>query len=157
MEAGEFVALLGPNGAGKTTFLRILSTLCFHLGEVDCRLLVARPGFCGAPPPGCGFSPPLLYGDLTAEENLRFCVCMYSIPDVDRRIGEVLDLVGLAPAGDLVRTFSRMQQRLAIGRAVHDPEVMLFDEPHTGLDQDASAMLDGVLREVAARAAAWLS
>ena len=54
---------------------------------------------------------------------------------------------------DLVRTFSRgMQQRLAIGRAVlHDPEVVLFDEPHTGLDQDACAMLDNVLREVAAR------
>jgi heme exporter protein A len=97
---------------------------------------------------------PLLYGDLTAEENLRFYARMYSIPDMDRRIGEVLDLVGLAPRRrDLVRTFSRgMQQRLAIGRAVlHDPDVMLFDEPHTGLDQDASAMLDNVLREVAAR------
>ena len=69
-------------------------------------------------------------------------------------MAEVLELVGLAARRrDLVRTFSRgMQQRLAIGRAVlHDPEVMLFDEPHTGLDQDACAMLDKVLREVAAR------
>ena len=69
-------------------------------------------------------------------------------------MAEVLDLVGLAARRrDLVRTFSRgMQQRLAIGRAVfHDPEVMLFDEPHTGLDQEASLMLDNVLREVAAR------
>jgi heme exporter protein A len=96
---------------------------------------------------------PLLYGDLTAEENLRFFGRMYAVPDLNARVGEVLELVGLFPRRrDLVRTFSRgMQQRLAIGRAVlHDPEVMLFDEPHTGLDQDASEMLDHVLREVAA-------
>ena len=74
--------------------------------------------------------------------------------NTSQRIAEVLELVGLAPRRrDLVRTFSRgMQQRLAIGRAVlHDPDVMLFDEPHTGLDQDACVMLDNVLREVAAR------
>jgi heme exporter protein A len=78
---------------------------------------------------------------------------MYAVPNLNGRVGEVLELVGLYPRRrDLVRTFSRgMQQRLAIGRAVlHDPEVMLFDEPHTGLDQDASEMLDHVLREVAA-------
>jgi heme exporter protein A len=156
VEAGEFVALLGPNGAGKTTFLRILSSLSRPtLGEV---WIAGRslPAQAAAVRRRLGVVShlPLLYGDLTAEENLRFYARMYSIPDVDRRIGEVLDLVGLAPRRrDLVRTFSRgMQQRLAIGRAVlHDPDVMLFDEPHTGLDQDASAMLDGVLREVAAR------
>lgn len=74
----------------------------------------------------------------------------------DLRITEVLEMVGLEPRRrDLVRTFSRgMQQRLAIGRAVlHDPDVMLFDEPYTGLDQDASSMLDTVLKTVAARAA----
>jgi heme exporter protein A len=73
-------------------------------------------------------------------------------PNIER-IEQVLELVGLETRRrDLVRTFSRgMQQRLAIGRAVlHDPEVMLFDEPHTGLDQDASTMLDNVLRSVAA-------
>jgi heme exporter protein A len=94
-----------------------------------------------------------LYGDLTAEENLRFYGRMYGVIDLQRRVAEVLDLVGLtARRRDLVRTFSRgMAQRLAIGRAVlHNPDVMLFDEPHTGLDQDASAMLDTVLREVAA-------
>jgi heme exporter protein A len=156
VEAGEFVALLGPNGAGKTTFLRILSSLSRPtLGEVwiaGCSL----PGQASAVRRRLGVVShlPLLYGDLTAEENLRFYARMYSIPKMDRRISQVLDLVGLSPRRrDLVRTFSRgMQQRLAIGRAVlHDPEVMLFDEPHTGLDQDASAMLDSVLREVAAR------
>jgi heme exporter protein A len=97
---------------------------------------------------------PLLYGDLTAEENLRFYGRMYGIPEMENRIRDVLEMVGLyARRRDLVRTFSRgMQQRLAIGRAVlHDPEVMLFDEPHTGLDQDACEMLDTVLKEVAAR------
>jgi heme exporter protein A len=96
----------------------------------------------------------LLYGDLTAEENLIFYGRMYGVPDLQARVGDVLEMVGLAARRrDLVRTFSRgMQQRLAIGRAVlHDPEVMLFDEPHTGLDQDACVMLDNVLREVAAR------
>jgi heme exporter protein A len=97
---------------------------------------------------------PLLYGDLTAEENLRFYGRMYAVPDLPARAREVLALVGLSSRRrDLVRTFSRgMQQRLAIGRAVlHDPEVMLFDEPHTGLDQDACEMLDTVLQQVAAR------
>jgi heme exporter protein A len=95
-----------------------------------------------------------LYGDLTAEENLRFYGRIYNVQNMEDRISVVLDMVGLAARRrDLVRTFSRgMQQRLAIGRAVlHDPDVMLFDEPHTGLDQDACEMLDTVLRDVAAR------
>lgn len=154
--AGEFVALLGPNGAGKTTFLRILSSLSRPgMGEV-------RIAGYGLPHQAAAVRQrlgvvshlPLLYGDLTAEENLRFYGRMYSVADLDNRIQDVLEMVGLAARRrDLVRTYSRgMQQRLAIGRAVlHDPEVMLFDEPHTGLDQDACAMLDGVLREVAAR------
>ncbi|HLF90902.1 MAG TPA: ABC transporter ATP-binding protein, partial [Anaerolineales bacterium] len=97
---------------------------------------------------------PLLYGDLTAEENLRFYGRMYALEGLDRRIVETLELVGLSNRRrDLVRTFSRgMQQRLSIARAViHDPDVILFDEPYTGLDQDASSMLDDVLRRVAAQ------
>jgi heme exporter protein A len=96
---------------------------------------------------------PLLYGDLTAEENLRFYSRMYNLVDLDSRVDHVLKIVGLeARRKDLIRQFSRgMQQRLAIGRAIlHDPTVLLFDEPHTGLDQEAAAMLDGVLKEVAA-------
>jgi heme exporter protein A len=97
---------------------------------------------------------PLLYGDLTAEENLRFYGRMYNLPALETRLTEVLEMVGLENRRrDLVRTFSRgMQQRLAIGRAVlHNPDVILFDEPYTGLDQDASAMLDEVLKTVAAQ------
>jgi heme exporter protein A len=156
VEQGEFVALLGPNGAGKTTFLRILASLSrpsmgnvriagYHLPN-QAAAVRSRLGVVS--------HLPLLYGDLTAEENLHFYARMYGVRKIDERTLEVLDLVGLKNRRrDLVRTFSRgMQQRLAIGRAVlHDPEVMLFDEPHTGLDQDACSMLDSVLREVAAR------
>jgi len=156
VEPGEFVALLGPNGAGKTTFLRILSSLSRQtLGQVNIagyRLpdqaaqVRAKLGVVS--------HLPLLYPDLTAEENLRFYGRMYGINNMEARITEVLKMVDLENRRkDLVRTFSRgMQQRLAIGRAViHDPEVMLFDEPYTGLDQDASEMLDDVLRSVAAK------
>lgn len=155
VEQGDFVALLGPNGAGKTTFLRILASLSRpSLGEVSIagyRL----PNQAAAVRRRLGVVShlPLLYGDLTAEENLRFYGRMYGIVNLKDRVAEVLDLVGLTSRRrDLVRTFSRgMGQRLAIARAVlHDPDVMLFDEPHTGLDQDASAMLDAVLKEVAA-------
>jgi heme exporter protein A len=153
---GEFVALVGPNGAGKTTLLRILASLSRPTaGEVrvgghrlPARASEARMIL------GVVSHQPLLYGDLTAEENLRFYGRMYGIPDLDQRLAQVLKTVGLWPRRrDLVREFSRgMQQRLSIGRAIlHDPQVMLFDEPHTGLDQEASAMLDEVLRQVAAR------
>ncbi len=156
VQPGEFVALLGPNGAGKTTFLRILASLSRPtLGEVNiagyqlpnqASQVRARLGVVS--------HLPLLYGDLTAEENLRFYGRMYGLTDLEQRISEVLEMVGLeARRRDLVRTFSRgMQQRLAIGRAVlHDPDVVLFDEPYTGLDQDASSMLDEVLKTVAAK------
>lgn len=155
VEPGEFVALFGPNGAGKTTFLRILASLSRpSLGKVT----IAGhdlPGNAAEVRRRLGVVShlPLLYADLTAEENLRFYGRMYSLENLDARISEVLELVGLSHRRrDLVRTFSRgMQQRLAIGRAVlHDPEVILFDEPYTGLDQDASSMLDEVLRSVAA-------
>jgi heme exporter protein A len=151
VQSGEFVALLGPNGAGKTTFLRILASLSRpSLGEVNIAgyklpqqssQVRARLGVVS--------HLPLLYGDLSAEENLRFYAHLYGITNYQLRITEVLEMVGLAlRRGDLVRTFSRgMQQRLAIGRAIlHDPDVLLLDEPYTGLDQDASSMLDEVLK-----------
>jgi heme exporter protein A len=156
VEQGEFVGLLGPNGAGKTTFLRILSSLSrptlgdvrvagYHLPQ-QAAAVRRRLGVLS--------HQPLLYGDLTAEENLRFYGKMYAVEDINGRIDEVLSLVGLAQRrDDLVRTYSRgMQQRLAIARAViHDPDILLLDEPYTGLDQDASAMLDEVLKKIAAQ------
>ncbi|MCS6908290.1 MAG: heme ABC exporter ATP-binding protein CcmA [Anaerolineales bacterium] len=156
VRTGEFVAILGPNGAGKTTFLRILATLSkATLGEVAIAGYTL-PAQAAAVRRRLGVVThlPLLYEDLTAEENLRFYGRLYSLPNLHKRVQEVLELVGLFERrADLVRTFSRgMQQRLAIARAIlHDPEVLLLDEPHTGLDQEACAMLDEVLREVAAR------
>ncbi|MBC7875973.1 MAG: heme ABC exporter ATP-binding protein CcmA [Anaerolineales bacterium] len=156
VKPGEFVALLGPNGSGKTTFLRILASLSKpSLGDVKVAgYHLPKQASQVRAKLGVVSHLPLLYPDLTAEENLQFYARMYGIVDYRSRINEVLDMVGLENRRkDLVRTFSRgMQQRLTIGRAViHDPEVMLFDEPYTGLDQDASEMLDEVLRSVAAK------
>ena len=154
VEPGEFVALLGPNGSGKTTFLRILASLSrASMGSVKVAgYSLPNESAQVRAKLGVVTHMPLLYPDLTAEENLQFYARMYGITNYQSRITEILEMVGLEyRRKDLVRTFSRgMQQRLAIGRAViHDPEVILFDEPYTGLDQDASEMLDDVLRTVA--------
>ncbi len=151
---GEFVALLGPNGAGKTTFLRILATLSRpKMGEVRVAgFSLPRQAAAVRQRLGVVSHQPLLYGDLNAEENLQFYARMYALVDYDGRLKQVLQMVGLyRRRRDLVREFSRgMQQRLTIARAIlHDPQILLFDEPHTGLDQDASAMLDGLLSEIA--------
>jgi heme exporter protein A len=156
VEQGEFVVLLGPNGAGKTTFLRILSSLARPtMGEVwiggyripQQAALVRRSL-------GVISHQPLLYGDLSAEENLIFYGRMYDLQTLNLRVDQVLSLVGLRlRRRDRVRELSRgMQQRLAIARAIlHDPELLLLDEPHTGLDQEAASMLDAILKEVATR------
>ncbi len=156
VQSGEFVALLGPNGAGKTTFLRILASLSSPtLGQVSIAgYELPREAAPVRARLGVVSHLPLLYNDLTAEENLRFYARMYGLANPEPRINEVLDIIGLKKRGkDLVRTYSRgMQQRLAIGRAVlHNPDVILFDEPYTGLDQDASSMLDEVLKTVASQ------
>jgi heme exporter protein A len=151
---GDFVAVVGPNGAGKTTLLRILASLARPtLGEV--RLAGRRlPAEAGAVRRILGVvsHQPLLYGDLTAEENLRFYGRLYGVSELEARVEQALETVGLRPRRrDLVRTFSRgMQQRLSIGRAIlHEPLVMLLDEPHTGLDPQAALMLDRLLGQVA--------
>ncbi len=150
VDRGEFVAVVGPNGAGKTTLLRILA--CWArptIGEV--RVAGKRlPGQATAVRRilGVVLHQPLLYGELTAHENLRFYGRMYGLSDLEPRIDQVLAMVGLSSRrNDLVRKYSRgMQQRLAIGRGIlHDPELLLFDEPHTGLDPEAAEVLDALL------------
>lgn len=153
---GECVALLGPNGAGKTTLMRILATLSKPtFGQVHVAGF-ALPGGAGEARRRLGVvsHQSLLYPDLTADENLRFYSRLYGLDQAEARLGAVLEQVGLIRRRrDLVRTFSRgMQQRLSIARALlPNPAVVLFDEPYTGLDPDASRMLDEVLQRVASQ------
>ncbi|NDJ52055.1 MAG: heme ABC exporter ATP-binding protein CcmA [Chloroflexi bacterium] len=156
LDQGERVILFGPNGAGKTTLLRIIATLIQPtMGELRLAGYPAKDyALTARGLIGVVMHSPLLYGDLTALENLRFYSRMYNLDRATReeRMAEVLAAVGLKRrADDLVETFSRgMKQRLAIARAIlHDPPIMLLDEPYTGLDQDAAATLDRVLTDVA--------
>ena len=154
VQRGEFVALLGPNGSGKSTLLRLLAGLTRPSGgairiggwEIPREAAAVRAQI------GMVSHKVLLYENLTALENLRFFARLYHLApaDAEARARARLEQVGLARRADsLVRTFSRgMQQRLSIARALlHDPDVLLLDEPYTGLDQDASVTLDSLLRQ----------
>jgi heme ABC exporter ATP-binding subunit CcmA len=152
VERGQFVALLGPNGSGKSTLIRLLSGLSrpssgtIRVGGWE----LPREAAAVRGQIGLVSHKPLLYENLTARENLAFFAQLYNIEAPGKKTGTLLERVGLARrADDVVRTFSRgMQQRLSIARAlIHDPHVLLFDEPYTGLDQDASARLDTLLSE----------
>jgi heme exporter protein A len=147
---GQFVALLGPNGSGKSTLLKLLAGLgtatagTIRIGgwEIPQEAERVRAQI------GMVSHKVMLYENLTARENLAFFAKLYNLRDA-KRIENLLAQVGLSKrANSLVRTFSRgMQQRLSIARALlHDPQVLLFDEPYTGLDQDASAILDALLQ-----------
>ena len=150
---GDFVTLLGANGAGKTTLLHIVATLSkpthgdvringYRLAESASELRRFI---------GLVSHKPLLYEDLTALQNLNFYARMYDLVDAEQRIETVLRQVGLFERRtDPVRTYSRcMQQRLAIARAIlHNPPILLLDEPDTGLDQHAADMLGQLLRAV---------
>jgi heme exporter protein A len=155
-EPGRIAAVLGPNGAGKSTLLGILSTLVSpSTGEVrwgDDQLgrgspLRARIGYVG--------HEPGLYGDLTGTENLALFGSLHGVEDPAARASALLARVGLAEAAAdaPARTFSRgMLQRLALARAlVHDPALLLFDEPAAALDP---AGADWLASELAAERAA---
>lgn len=154
IERGEFVALLGHNGSGKSTFLRLLTGLTAptsgHLTiggwQIPQEMAAVRAQI------GLVAHRSLLYENLTARENLMFFGRLYGLSgrELDSRISDLLGRVGLGKrAHDQVRTFSRgMSQRLSIARALlHDPAVLLFDEPYTGLDQTAMNALDRLLLE----------
>jgi heme exporter protein A len=147
---GQLLTIFGPNGAGKTTLLRVLAGgLKPTDGEVslrDRRLQSGDPEWHRRI--GVLSHQTFLYGHLTAEENLRFFGRLFELGDLSTRIPERLEQVGLAGRSEsLVRTLSRgMRQRLALARTLlHDPEFVLLDEPYTGLDAHASAVLRGVL------------
>jgi heme ABC exporter ATP-binding subunit CcmA len=139
--AGELVAVLGPNGAGKSTLLSIAATLLNpssgevrygeHTAASAGAELRGRIGLLG--------HDLYIYSELSAAENLLFFGRIYGLADVERRVAAALERAGLAERDDPVATFSRgMRQRLALERALlHDPRLVLLDEPFTGLDDAA--------------------
>ncbi|MBA3973160.1 MAG: heme ABC exporter ATP-binding protein CcmA [Candidatus Solibacter sp.] len=153
VEPGSCVALLGRNGAGKTTLLKILAGLSRPArGQVKLfgqdaaeRSSRASIGVLGH---GIG-----IYDELSAIENLRLFAGLYGLPEPERRAMEWLERTGLERVRDgLVREFSRgMRQRLAVARAfLHNPRLLLLDEPFTALDDRAIAVLQTVLRDALA-------
>lgn len=151
--AGEFVTCFGPNGAGKSTTMKILALLS---RQSTGKLLidgkdVSEYGSELRSKVGVISHNSFLYDNLTASENLLFYGKMYDVPNLPRRVEELLEQVGLTyAANDLARTFSRgMQQRLAIARSmIQDPPIVLMDEPYTGLDEMAKGILNSVLQQL---------
>ncbi len=149
---GEIVALVGPNGAGKTTLWRSLAPLSrpdagnILIGKIPlaqhANAARASIGFVG--------HQTFMYDDLTAEENLRFFARLYDLPDIPERVRQVAKRVGIEHRlGDITRTLSRgLQQRLTLARMLlHNPAVLLLDEPYTGLDKTAADLLDEIMLE----------
>jgi ABC-type multidrug transport system ATPase subunit len=151
-DAGEIVGLLGPNGAGKSTLLAIAATLLLpssgsvrygdHTAGSAGAALRGRIGVLG--------HDLYVYPELTAGENLSFFGDLYGLPNLATRVAAALDRAGLGHRGDPVGRFSRgMRQRLALERALlHEPRLVLLDEPFTGLDDAATEALQGRLRQL---------
>jgi heme ABC exporter ATP-binding subunit CcmA len=153
---GEFLTLFGRNGAGKTTFLKIVATL---MKPTHGRLRIEGIDIRDEPEEArrhIGFLShnTYLYRDLTPVENLRFFGRLYGLSNLDERIHKLIDRVGLQRrASDPVRSFSRgLHQRLGLARVMlHDPSLILLDEPYTGLDANAVDMLNQMLDEAIGR------
>jgi heme exporter protein A len=147
---GEIVALVGPNGAGKTTLLRILATLARpNAGQIMIGK-ISLTQHANAARSAIGFvgHQTFMYDDLTAEENLRFFAQLYDLSNIPERVRTVARQVGIEHRlPDITRTLSRgLQQRLTLARMLlHDPVVLLLDEPYTGLDKTAADMLDRIM------------
>jgi heme exporter protein A len=150
LPAGASLAVLGPNGSGKTTLLRILATL-LRPGGGDARVLGARlpdEGWRLRGRVGYLGHEPLLYRDLTGLENLLFHAQLHGIPEPDGRIEELLRAVGMERrAGSRVGELSAgMRQRLAICRCIlHDPDLVLLDEPDAHLDAEGRELAAGLI------------
>ncbi|MCK8825182.1 heme ABC exporter ATP-binding protein CcmA [Fuchsiella alkaliacetigena] len=154
LEQGQVLSIFGPNGAGKTTLLKILSTVIDSSeGEVLFEgRIKEKKAVDISKDIGVISHSTFLYDDLTAYENLEFYGQLYEVEDLKERIFTVIEKVGLSfCVHDLVRTFSRgMKQRLSIARAIlHLPQLLLLDEPYTGLDQHAVEMLNVLLSNLA--------
>ena len=149
---GEGMALLGANGAGKTTLLRILAGLT-RPGAGTIRvngLDIVRDAQPARHLVGFVAHQPYLYDELTALENLLFFGRMYAVKQVHERAAELLNRVGLARrAHERASTLSRGQvQRLSLARALlHSPQLLLLDEPDTGLDEEGNELLANILYE----------
>jgi heme exporter protein A len=150
LDAKRTLAVFGPNGAGKTTLLRMLATLLVpHDGTM--RVLgsdLPRDAHRVRPRVGFLSHDPLLYRDLSGRENLAFYARLYDVPNAGARIDLLLDVTGMGRrADDPVGSLSRgMAQRLAVCRAVlHEPQLLLLDEPRAHLDPHAAAAVDGLI------------
>jgi len=141
---GGFAVVTGPNGAGKTTLLRIVAGLALPSeGELHVGVTRERIGFLA--------HEPLVYRELTALENLELYGRLYHVPERRERIGMLLERFGLWDARhERVSTYSRgMTQRLALCRSLlHDPALLIMDEPYTALDGQGAELLDEQLREL---------
>jgi ABC-type multidrug transport system ATPase subunit len=148
LQAGERLLLLGPNGAGKSTFIRVFAGL-MHATAGDALVLDKPPRFARQQL-GVVSHATFLYDELTALENLRFYAELYRVADARQRAAMLLERVGLAElANERVGRLSRgQQQRVTIARALlHDPPVLLLDEPDTGLDVAAFGLLDELIHD----------
>ncbi|MCZ6685072.1 MAG: ABC transporter ATP-binding protein [Candidatus Dadabacteria bacterium] len=153
VKRGEFMTLFGPNGAGKTTLIKLLATLTsptsgtLSVYGYDVRKDVNNIRSVI----GVISHDPYLYDNLSAFENIKFFGTLYGLDDVDNRARSVIKQVGLERRmNDLVRTFSRgMKQRLTVARAiVHEPKILLLDEPYTGLDQHGAQIFGEMLSDL---------